>query len=193
MEHEALLDAILAAHAASLGASFDGYRNHARRVFRFCLALAGPRAADDAEAYAIAAAFHDLGLWTEDSLDYLPPSRTMARAWLTDNGRAALAPAVEDMIENHHALVGRPGDTRSPTEIFRRADLVDLSFGLRRFGLAAAQVAAVRRDLPNAGFHAFLARAFARRLTVHPLNLAPMMKWRPASFQSGPPARPAGR
>ena len=97
------------------------------------------------------------------------------------------------MIENHHALLGRPGDSDSPTEIFRRADLVDLSFGLRRFGLAPAQVRAVRRELPNAGFHAFLARAFARRLTIHPLNLAPMMKWRPASVQPKPPARPAGR
>lgn len=176
-----LIDALLAPYTAAGGADFAGYRNHCQRMFRFCLALAGARAEADHEIYAIAAAFHDLGIFTAGTLDYLPPSRTLARDWLATQGKSAIAPLVEDMIESHHALLPRVGDRESPTEIFRRADLVDLSLGTIRFGLSPAAVAEVQASFPNAGFHGFLVRAFARRALVHPLALAPMMKWRPRS------------
>ena len=178
---EPLIDALLAPYAARAGADFGGYRNHVQRVFHFCLALAGDRAETDREIYAVAAAFHDLGIFTTGSLDYLAPSRALARDLLTLQGKTGLAPLVEDMIESHHALLPRVGDGDSPTEIFRRADLVDLSLGAIRHGIPAAAVAQVRHSFPNAGFHRFLVRAFARRTLVHPLSLAPMLKWRPGA------------
>ena len=58
----AKLDEVLNAHAAALGGDFAGYRNHAYRVMNLCLALSPIRA--DRKKIAIAAAFHDLGIWT---------------------------------------------------------------------------------------------------------------------------------
>ena len=71
------LDAVLGAHAAALGRDFDGYRNHAYRVANLCLAQSPPSALD-VEKIAIAAAFHDLGIWTDRTFDYLEPSVRLA-------------------------------------------------------------------------------------------------------------------
>ena len=38
---------------------------------------------------AIAAAFHDIGIWTAGTFDYLEPSVRVAAAYLTGTGRAA--------------------------------------------------------------------------------------------------------
>ena len=176
---EPLIENLLAPHAPTAGADFRGYRNHCQRIFRFCLTLAGERASAERDIYAVAAAFHDLGIFTSDTLDYLAPSRALARDWLAAHGKSALDRVVEDMIESHHALLSRPGDRDSTTEIFRRADLVDLSLGAIRFGVPSAIVTEVRQSFPNAGFHRFLVRAFGRRALTHPFALAPMLKWRP--------------
>ncbi|HEU0054861.1 MAG TPA: HD domain-containing protein, partial [Longimicrobium sp.] len=74
----ATLDEVLDAHAAELGADFTAYRNHAYRVANLCLALA-PDAPGRVEKIALAAAFHDLGIWTDGTFDYLPPSVRLAR------------------------------------------------------------------------------------------------------------------
>lgn len=71
-----LLDEVLSAHAGALGADFEGYRNHACRVAH-CLALTSTSTtAGDEEQIAkiaLAAAFHDLGIWTDATFDDLPP------------------------------------------------------------------------------------------------------------------------
>ena len=83
------LDEILRAHASALGHDFTAYRNHAYRVANLCVA----QSAGDPpqiEKAAIAAAFHDLGIWTHRSFDYLPPSVELARAHRADDPCAAL-------------------------------------------------------------------------------------------------------
>ena len=67
------LDAVLVAHAAALGDDFTGYRNHAYRVANLTIALSSFDA-DAVEQIALAAAFHDLGIWTDCTFDYLEPS-----------------------------------------------------------------------------------------------------------------------
>lgn len=83
-----VLEDVLLAHAPQLGADLPGYRNHAYRVANLCAALRPPDA-DSHERIAIAAALHDLGIWTADTFDYLPPSIELA--WRCDgchgNGR----------------------------------------------------------------------------------------------------------
>ncbi len=85
-----LLDEVLSAHAGALGADFEGYRNHAYRVANFCLALTSTSTtAGDEERIAkiaLAAAFHDLGIWTDATFDYLPPSNRLAKAYLAETG-----------------------------------------------------------------------------------------------------------
>ena len=60
------LDSVLEAHAHRLGLDLDGYRNHTYRVFNLCAAMHGS-AEDDLEKMAVAAAFHDLGIWSTPS------------------------------------------------------------------------------------------------------------------------------
>ena len=72
---EPLIEMLLAPHAPTAGADFCGDTNHCQRMFRFCLALAGERASAERDIYAVAAAFHDLGIFNAGTLDYLPPSR----------------------------------------------------------------------------------------------------------------------
>lgn len=170
------VDGILASWRRELGDDFDGYRNHVHRVVRFALALRGCTP-EERDLVVLAACFHDLGIWTAGTFDYLPPSVALARRYLERVGRAADAPLVVEMIERHHQL-RRHCDARQPlVEVFRRADLVDLSLGRVRFGLPRHEVAAVRAAFANAGFHRTLLRLTARRWLRHPLSPLPMLRW----------------
>ena len=73
------LDTILGDHSAVLGPDATPYRNHAYRVANLCL-IQSPRSAEGIEKIAIAAAFHDLGIWTDQTFDYLAPSVRLANA-----------------------------------------------------------------------------------------------------------------
>jgi hypothetical protein len=172
----ALIDAILADWRAALGAEYRAYRNHAQRVARFCQALHGG-SADDGEKIAVAAAFHDLGIWTDRTMDYLGPSVGLARGYLSTRGLGAWADDIGAMISNHHKLTMLPGGPHGLAEAFRRADLIDLSLGLFRFGLDAAHYRTATDAFPNAGFHRAVGRRLAHWALSHPLRPAPMMKW----------------
>jgi hypothetical protein len=77
-----VLDQVLAGHTNQLGPDFVGYRNDAYRVANPGVMLA-PTGRDQIEKIAIAAAFHDLGIWTDETFDYLEPSVRLTRAYLT--------------------------------------------------------------------------------------------------------------
>src|SRR5712671_5378177 len=64
-----------------------------------------PRRPDQIEKIAVATAFHDLGIWTDGTFDYLGPSVRLARAYLTECGHPEKWVAeVERMILEHHEL-----------------------------------------------------------------------------------------
>lgn len=171
-----LLDELLAPWQALIGADFDGYRNHCQRMMTFCFALRSC-AEEEQRKVAIAACFHDIGLWTENTLDYLDPSVVPALEYLDQQGLSAWSDEIRLMITEHHRLRA-VRDTRYPlVEAFRQADLVDFSLGLVKFGLPPALVREVQQSLPNAGFHPGLVRKAAAWFVRHPLNPAPMMKW----------------
>ena len=73
------IDEVLGDHASDLRHDFTGYRNHVYRVVNFCTAIVGDRG--DLEKVAVAAAFHDLGIWTNKTFDYIPPSLALAREY----------------------------------------------------------------------------------------------------------------
>src|SRR5215510_16361233 len=80
-----ILDQVLDGHAAELGDDFTAYRNHTYRVVNFCLPFS-PGGEVQLEKIAVAAAFHDLGIWTDHTFDYLQPSVRLARAHLISSG-----------------------------------------------------------------------------------------------------------
>jgi hypothetical protein len=176
-----VVEDVLGTWRAQLAGDFDAYRGHVYRVLTFARGLAAgatgaPVADETLHAMAIAVVFHDLGIWSDGTLDYLPPSEARARAHCAATGRAADAPAVAAMIAQHHKLLPYAGPNAVLVEALRRADLIDLTFGAIRFGLPGDLVRAARGAFPNAGFHATLCRVIGGWVVRHPFRPLPMMR-----------------
>jgi hypothetical protein len=174
-ESVALVDEVLAPWRGHLGADYDGYRNHVRRVLAYCSALSGEIALP--EPVVVAAAFHDLGIWSDGTFDYLEPSASRAEAWLSATGRQDDIDQVQATIREHHKLRPCQGVHAAQAEPFRQADLVDVSLGLVRFGLSREFVADVRRELPDHGFHRRLVGLTSRQFLKRPWAPLPMVRW----------------
>lgn len=172
---------MLAPWAVQLGDSRVGYTNHVVRVLMFAdelHALTGedsPRPSDRLDFLATGV-FHDLGIWNDGTFDYLAPSIDLARDWLDARGNADLIPLVTEMIDQHHK-VRAWSDELNPVEIFRRADTIDVSLGLRRFGVSHRNYRKISKAYPDHGFHWGLVKLSARRLVEHPSSPLPMFRW----------------
>lgn len=172
----AQVDELLAPWKSCIGNDFQAYRNHVCRMVTFCCDLQDCTP-EEQQKIAIAGAFHDIGIWTENTLDYLEPSVPPAREYLEQAGLGEWGDEIAEMITEHHRLRAIR-DSRFPlVELFRRGDLVDFSLGLVTEGLPKARIQEVKQRYPNAGFHKRLVQLAARWFVRHPLNPAPMMKW----------------
>jgi hypothetical protein len=171
----ATLDAVLDTHAAELGGDFTGYRNHAYRVANLCVALSGSDA-QQLEKIAVAAAFHDLGIWTAGTFDYLRPSIDLARAYLVQSGKADWTEEISGMILQHHKSTPYRGNAQWLVEPFRKADWIDVTGGLRSFGLPRRFIREIYGQWPSAGFHKRLVQLEFGHLGTHPLNPLPMVR-----------------
>lgn len=171
----ALLDDVLEAHRGVLGRDFQGYRGHVYRTFNFATALAGTSGAEP--QLAVAAAFHDLGIWTDSTFDYLAPSARRALDYARQRGLDVDAAQLERIVSWHHKVRPYRGVGASTVEAFRRADWIDVSWGLLRFGLPSELLRDARRAFPNAGFHGCLLREGWRWATRHPLRPLPVLRW----------------
>ncbi len=173
-----VVERVLHAHRAALGRDYDGYRNHVYRVSSYFNGL-GPASLGSTPALAVAAAFHDLGIWVNHTFDYLEPSSRLARDYLVAQRLGDIDPVlVHELIVQHHKLRPyRQAPWAALVEQWRRADLVDVSLGVVRFGLPRAYVREVQRRLPDRGFHLCLATLTLRQLARRPWNPLPMMKW----------------
>ena len=170
-----IVEGVLNQYAAAIGHDFIAYRNHVYRVVNLCLAFI-PASRDRLDEVAIAAAFHDLGIWTDHTFDYIPPSTALARKYLEAHSRADWIPEVEAMIANHHKITRVRADADSLVEAFRRADWVDVSRGFRRFGVARPLIKSLFATWPSAGFHWRLVELTAAWSRRHPLTPLPMLK-----------------
>ncbi len=171
-----LVDGILLPFAAVLGGDRAAYHHHVYRVLNFYAALAGD-AQDIPDAVLIAAAFHDLGIWTDDTFDYLEPSVRLAGAYLASAGLTPMEAQVRAIILEHHKLRVYAGPFGRTVELYRKADLVDVSLGIIGHGLPRARIRAVRAAFPNAGFHRRLVALTARQFARSPLRPLPMIHW----------------
>jgi len=170
------IEEVLDNHASALGHDLLAYRNHVYRVVNLCLAIVGDRRVE-LEKIAVAAVFHDLGIWTNQTFDYIAPSVAIAREHLTARGRTDWIPEIEAMIADHHKVTASAANPQLLVESFRRADWVDVSRGLRRFGLPRKFLAAVAATWPDAGFHRRLVELTIDQWRKRPLDPLPMVKW----------------
>ncbi|WP_165485311.1 HD domain-containing protein [Protofrankia symbiont of Coriaria ruscifolia] len=144
---------VLHERAGAIGTPLE---HHSERVYELAVLLA-PTA--DRELLRVAALMHDIGVLE-------PPGRTAyvtvgaerARDQLESCGwQAERIRSCADAVERHHELrrqIGRGVEV----EAIRRADLIDLSSGLIRFGVLQADVQAVSTRHPRRGFTVALAR-----------------------------------
>jgi hypothetical protein len=169
-----VIESILATYRQDLGNDFAQYRNHVYRVYNFAVPFFA--SAQDIKTLAVAAAFHDLGIWTHQTFDYLEPSIELARQYATDkNMGAATILEIETIINFHHKLTKIK--TSKLAEIFRQADLVDLSAGIFRFGRSRKTIRMIKKAFPNKGFHLNLTRLFFKNIVKNPLSPLPMYKF----------------
>jgi hypothetical protein len=171
-----LIDDILESRRQKLGQNFTAYRNHCYRVANFCLALCGRNGVNPDKIF-IAAAFHDLGIWTNRTFDYLGPSRMLAQDYLTKINRAEWTQEVEAMIIFHHKITPYTQNTAWLVEPFRKADWIDVLKGWFTLGLPRGFVFDVLSKFPNMGFHKRLVELTMERTRNHPFSPLPMMKW----------------
>lgn len=171
-----LVDEILGAHAGALGSDFEAYRNHVYRVTNLCLLLA-EGAAVSLDKLAVTAAFHDLGIWTHATFDYIPPSLELARKHLAQRGQEEWEPEVGAAIERHHQLRACAAQDAPLVELFRRADWIDVTLGMRSFGLPKARLRELFSHFPDAGFHKRLLQLTLKRTLRHPLSPLPMLRF----------------
>ena len=169
------VEEVLDNHASELGHDFIAYRNHVYRVLNLSLAIVGDSRVE-LEKIAVAAVFHDLGIWTNHTFDYIAPSVALAREYLAARGMKNWIPEIEEMIMDHHKITSER-NPQSLVESFRRADWIDVTRGLRRFGLPRTFVAAVAAKWPDAGFHRRLVELTIVQWQKHPLHPLPMVKW----------------
>jgi hypothetical protein len=175
LDRLAVLDEILQDHAAALGPDYHPYRNHTYRVANFYWCML-PGTVQDLYVLAVAVAFHDLGIWTAGTFDYLAPSEALARQYLLAQDKAELVPVVVAMISEHHRISRLPPDRDRRIEAFRCADWIDVSLGVRRFNLHPEDFTRIVRHFPRLGFHLRLVRFSLRHGLRHPLRPLPMVK-----------------
>ncbi len=167
------IEGVLNDHATVLRSDFCAYRNHVYRVVNLCVALAGP---GEIAKIAVAAVFHDLGIWTGRTFDYIAPSIALAHDYLVARDRVDWSAEIERMISEHHKITRSMADPDSLVEAFRQADWIDVTRGLRRFGISRRFVARLFATWPDAGFHWRLVTLTLDRFRRHPLTPLPMVK-----------------
>lgn len=176
-----LIDTILTEYKDIIKVDYFPYRNHCQRVFRYYVYLLPKEKVNVLEALkkgAIAVAFHDIGIWTSNTLAYLDPSSALAKEYLEKNNLESWTGEICQMIEDHHKLLQGDLPSDGLVETFRRADFVDFNWGwLTTHGIPYNLTYQTQGIYPNEGFHYRLFQLALDWFPSHPLNPAPMLKW----------------
>lgn len=167
-------EAILADYRQTIGSEYTAYRNHVCRIIAFSAALGYQ---GDAALLGIAAAYHDLAIWHDQTIDYLELSVTLAHQdALLMTRQADARQLVAAMIVNHHKITPFKGQGSIAVNAFRKADWVDVSRGRLRLGLSAEFIMSVRERYPDAGFSMVLRNLLRRWRVQNPWRLPPMLR-----------------
>lgn len=171
-----LLESILEPWTIAVGQDLEGYKNHCYRMIHFTQALY-PCSEEEKSKVVIASAFHDIGIWSDHTVDYLPPSKAQAIRYLQANELDDWIEEIGLMIDEHHKITSFKDNRFSLVEAFRKGDLVDFSLGCMKFDLTKSQIKQVQKQFPNAGFHKMLMKTAWKWFKKHPLSAPPFMKW----------------
>ena len=205
--HHPVLELHLQAFRSVLGDDDDdeddylAYRNHCLRVLTFaayhCGDACGKR---DIDLMAMALAYHDVALWTDQKLDYLEPSVRQLEAHAkkdVDDDTASswtaedMATAREIILQHHKLTDWRNSNNNNAAaaavvdaklvNAVRKGDWADATMGLVRFdGLPAALLETAYTQVPDAGFHRLLLQMGPRLSPdslLGRLDILKILKW----------------
>jgi HD domain len=155
------------------GESDGPMEGHGLRVFLIADRLATARDATvDREVLLIAGLLHDIGLYDKAShggvyvVEGAELTADLLRPQGWDEGRIRLC---FDAIERHHELRAQ-WERGAEVELIRRADLVDLSSGLVRFGLSREWLHDLFKSVPRDGTYGTIGREVGKLLIHRPLT-----------------------
>jgi hypothetical protein len=167
-----LIKQILNKHRSALGDDFIAYHNHCQRVYYYAITLLLMR---ENKKLAITAAFHDLDIWTGNTMDYLGGSADLAKAYLAESDFSYLPDQVAFIIHQHHKLTSIKGDIES--EAFRKADIIDITSGFIHYNIPMSLIASIEKTYPRNRFTRTIVKRSTRHAFLHPLRPFPMIKW----------------
>ena len=165
---------LLNGYKADLDNDYETYHNHCQRIYYNAVLMDSTEA--NKEKYAIAATFHDLGIWTANTFDYLDPSIELCKQYLIANHKANWIDEITLMIDMHHKRSYYKGEYELTVETFRKADWIDVTKRLKKYNANKKQLKIIKKSFKNKGFHRFLAWQSVKNFFKHPLNPLPMFK-----------------
>jgi hypothetical protein len=122
---------------------------------------------------AILIPFHDVGIWTSKSMDYLEPSIKEAQRYIQEHNIDISLDLAANFIGDHHKLSKTQNEL---SEKLRKADLVDLSYGLIRFGIPRSRIKEIRKRYPYKGFQGMIFKKVLKHAIRHLNHPFPMLK-----------------
>ncbi len=177
IKQEALIDDLFKPYESTIGKDFNTYRNHVYRLFNLILKMKGNTAEADRQKIAIAAVFHDIGIWTDQTFDYIQPSVELAKEYLNKVGKSDWIEEVSLLISEHHKISKYKGQYSSNVVPFIKADLVEVSNGFFLFNIEKDYYQALQKMFPTLGFHRLLLKLGLKNWSKNFFKPLPMMKW----------------
>jgi hypothetical protein len=171
------IEEILQEYQNIIGTDYQGYLNHCKRVAACCLILSQDSREDTIHKIAIGVAFHDIGIWTSKTIDYIEPSVKVMITYLTLHRLLDWQIEITLMITEHHKLTKAKYADYPLVEYFRQADYADFSLGLLRSQIPRAEFKKLTHQYPNSGFHKTLVYLGIKRFFQKPWSPLPMFKW----------------
>lgn len=155
-----------------MGKDFDAYHHHCQRIYCYSKTLLLMR---ENKKLAIAAAFHDLSIWKDNSMDYLKGSSEECLKYLQIHQSNYLPDEFRHIICHHHQLRSIKGNIEA--EAFRKSDLIDLTAGFVRFNIPKSLVQAAEEEFPRLGFSKIILKKWMGYALKNPSKPIPMIKW----------------
>ena len=173
IKNDSNIESILENYEAVIGEDFIAYKNHCYRVFNYMKLM--DLTEREEEQCSVMLPFHDLGIWTNKTMDYLPSSIQLAINYIQNKNLDIEENLIENFIGNHHRVFKNKGTLE---EKIRKADLIDLSFGIIRFGISKKNIKEIKTEFPANKFQKETYKKVFKHAWLNLRNPFPMLKFK---------------